>query len=63
MTRYDDMDESGGGISVSGHAPGPPRPAHNDSHGDTDWELALYGPGPARGPEEARGGGAPAGGR
>ncbi len=46
MTRYDDMDESGGGISVSGHAPGPPRPAHNDSHGDTDWELALYGPGP-----------------
>lgn len=46
MTRYDDMDESGGGISVSGHAPGPPRPAHNDSHGDTDWELALYAPGP-----------------
>ncbi len=22
MTRYDDMDESGGGISVSGQAPG-----------------------------------------
>jgi LCP family protein required for cell wall assembly len=47
MTRYDDMDESGGGISVSGHAPGPPRPASPDSHGDTDWELALYGPGPS----------------
>jgi LCP family protein required for cell wall assembly len=46
MTRYDDMDESGGGVSVSGHAPGPPRPAHNDSHGDTDWELAFYGRGP-----------------
>ncbi|MDX6333269.1 MAG: hypothetical protein QOG05_609 [Streptosporangiaceae bacterium] len=46
MTRYDDMDESGGGISVSGRAPGPPRPASSGSHGDTDWELALYGPGP-----------------
>jgi LCP family protein required for cell wall assembly len=46
MTRYDDMDESGGGISVSGRAPGPPRPASSDSPGDTDWELALYGPGP-----------------
>jgi LCP family protein required for cell wall assembly len=46
MTRYDDMDESGGGISVSGHAPGSLRPAPSDSHGDTDWELALYGPGP-----------------
>src|ERR1700723_4468038 len=45
MTRYDDMDESGGGISVSGHAPGSPRPALSDSRGDTDWELALYGPG------------------
>jgi LCP family protein required for cell wall assembly len=46
MTRYDDMDESGGGISVSGHAPGPPRPPQSDSHGDTDWQLALYGPEP-----------------
>ena len=46
MTRYDDMDESGGGISVSGHAPGPPRPAQLDSPGDTDWQLALYGPEP-----------------
>ena len=47
MTRYDDMDESGGGISVSGHAPGPPRPSYSDSHGDTDWDLALHGLGPA----------------
>ncbi len=47
MTRYDDMDESGGGISVSGHAPGPPRPSRSALHGDTDWELALYGSGPA----------------
>src|SRR6266545_2283940 len=46
MTRYDDMDESGGGVSVSGHAPGTPRPAQSDSPGDTDWELALYGPEP-----------------
>ena len=46
MTRYDDMDESGGGISVSGHAPGPPRSAQLDSPGDTDWQLALYGPEP-----------------
>jgi LCP family protein required for cell wall assembly len=46
MTRYDDMDESGGGISVSGHAPGTPRPAQLDSPGDTDWQLALYGPEP-----------------
>ena len=46
MTRYDDMDESGGGISVSGHAPGPPRPEQLDSPGDTDWQLALYGPEP-----------------
>jgi LCP family protein required for cell wall assembly len=44
MTRYDDMDEPGGGISVSGYAPGPPRPPGLDSHGDTDWQLALYGP-------------------
>jgi len=44
MTRYDDMDQSGGGISVSGYAPGPPRSAGLDSRGDTDWELALYGP-------------------
>ena len=44
MTRYDDMDESGGGISVSGHAPGP---GPSDSLGDTDWQLALYGPEPA----------------
>jgi len=47
MTRYDDMDESGGGVSVSGHAPRPPRPSRSDLHGDTDWELALYGSGPA----------------
>ena len=46
MTRYDDMDESGGGISVSGRAPGPPRPAQLGSPGDTDWQLALYGPEP-----------------
>jgi LCP family protein required for cell wall assembly len=46
MTRYDDMDESGGGISVSGRAPGPTRPASSDSGEDTDWELSLYGPGP-----------------
>ena len=46
MTRYDDMDESGGGISVSGHAPGPQRQAPSDSRGDTDWELGLYAPGP-----------------
>ncbi len=47
MTRYDDMDESGGGISVSGHAPGAPRPSYSDSRGDTDWDLAWHGPGPA----------------
>jgi len=46
MTPYDDTDESGGGISVSGHAPGPPRPEQLDSPGDTDWQLALYGPEP-----------------
>ena len=72
MTRYDDMDESGGGISVSGHAPGSPRPALPDSHGDTDWELALYGPGSAdqvprtdryRGSGGGSGGGRPDGGR
>jgi LCP family protein required for cell wall assembly len=72
MTRYDDMDESGGGISVSGHAPGSPRPALPDSHGDTDWELALYAPGPAdqaprtdryRGSGAGAGGGRPDGGR
>jgi hypothetical protein len=72
MTRYDDMDESGGGISVSGHAPGPPRPALSDSHGDTDWELALYGPGSAdqaprtdryRGSGGGSGGGRPDGGQ
>jgi len=44
MTRYDDMDEPGGGISVSGYAPGPPTSAQSDSRGDTDWQLALYGP-------------------
>jgi LCP family protein required for cell wall assembly len=66
MTRYDDMDESGGGISVTRHAPGPPRPAAPDSHGDTDWELALYGPGPEERPDphagRSGGGGAQAGG-
>ena len=46
MTRYDDMDESGGGISVSGHAPGPPRPARSESPWDTDWQFALSGPDP-----------------
>ena len=46
MTRYDDMDESGGGISVSGHAPGPPRQARSQSPWDTDWQPALYGPEP-----------------
>jgi LCP family protein required for cell wall assembly len=72
MTRYDDMDESGGGISVSGHAPGSARPALSDSHGDTDWELSLYGPGPEdqaprtdryRGSGAGSGGGRPDGGR
>ena len=43
MTRYDDMDQSGGGISVSGRAPGAPRAAALDSRGDPDWQLALYG--------------------
>ncbi len=66
MTRYDDMDESGGGISVSGHAPGPPRPAASDSLGDTDWQLALYGPEPEEHPDpragRSGGGGAQAGG-
>jgi LCP family protein required for cell wall assembly len=65
MTRYDDMDESGGGISVSGYAPGPPRPAGLDSHGDTDWQLALYGPEPEKAPDPRGGrggGGAQAGG-
>jgi LCP family protein required for cell wall assembly len=59
MTRYDDMDESGGGISVSGYAPAPPRPAGLDSRGDTDWQLALYGPEPAEAPDPraGRGGG------
>ena len=46
MTRYDDMDESGGGISVSGHAPGPPRPARSESPWDTDWQFAVSGPDP-----------------
>ena len=46
MTRYDDMDESGGGISVSGHAPGPPRPARSESPWDTDWQFAVHGPDP-----------------
>lgn len=55
MTRYDDMDESGGGISVSGHAPAPPRPAASDSGGDTDWELALYGPEPDEHPDPRAG--------
>ena len=55
MTRYDDMDESGGGISVSGHAPGPPLPAASDSRGDTDWQLALYGPEPDERPDPRAG--------
>jgi LCP family protein required for cell wall assembly len=61
MTRYDDMDQSGGGISVSGHAPGPPRPDGMDSRGDTDWQLALYGPEPKEVPDPraGRGGGVP----
>jgi hypothetical protein len=61
MTRYDDMDQSGGGISVSGYAPGPPRPEGMDSHGDTDWQLALYGPEPEEVPDPraGRGGGVP----
>ena len=67
MTRYDDMDESGGGISVSGYAPGPPQPAGADARGDTDWELALYGPEPEEVPDPrtgrgSGGGGTPAGG-
>ena len=61
MTRYDDMDQSGGGISVSGYAPGPPRPDEMDSRGDTDWQLALYGPEPEEVPDPraGRGGGVP----
>ena len=64
MTRYDDMDQPGGGISVSGYAPGTPRPDGLDSPGDTDWQLALYGPEPDEVPDpRARpGGGAQAGG-
>ena len=64
MTRYDDMDQSGGGISVSGYTPGPPRPDGLDSRGDTDWQVALYGPGPEEVPDPraGRGGGAAAGG-
>lgn len=64
MTRYDDMDQPGGGVSVSGYAPGPPRPAGSDSPGDTDWQLALYGPEPEAVPDPraGRGGGAPTGG-
>ena len=46
MTRYDDTDESGGGISVSGQAPGPPRPARSQSPWGTDWQIPLYGPEP-----------------
>ena len=65
MTRYDDMDEPGGGISVSGYAPGPPRPTGLDSPGDTDWQLALYRPEPegVPAPRAGRGGGAQPGGR
>ena len=67
MTRYDDMDHSGGGISVSGYAPGTPRPAGLDSRGDTDWQLALYGPDPEAVPDPRAGAGdgsgAQAGGR
>jgi LCP family protein required for cell wall assembly len=55
MTRYDDMDESGGGVSVSGYAPGAPRPAGFDSRGDTDWQLALYGPEPDEDPDPRAG--------
>jgi LCP family protein required for cell wall assembly len=59
MTRYDDTDESGGGVSVSGYAPGPPLLTGVDSRGDTDWQLALYGPGPEETPDPpaGRGGG------
>jgi LCP family protein required for cell wall assembly len=64
MTRYNDMDQSGGGISVSGYAPGPPRPDGLDSRGDTDWQVALYGPEPEEVPDAraGRGGSAAAGG-
>ena len=64
MTRYDDMDEPGGGISVSGYPPGPPRPTGLDSPGDTDWQLALYRPEPEEVPDPRAGrGGAQPGGR
>ena len=65
MTRYDDMDEPGGGISVSGSAPGQPRATGLGSGGDTDWELALYAPEPDEDPDPGAGragGGAAAGG-
>ncbi len=65
MTRYNDMDEPGGGISVSGPAPGPPRATGLGSGGDTDWELALYAPEPDEDPDPGAGragGGAAAGG-
>ena len=63
MTRYDDMDQPGGGVSVSGYAPGPPRSARLDSRGDTDWQLALYGPDPEEDPDPpaGRGGGSSGG--
>ena len=61
MTRYDDTDESGGGISVTGRAPAAPQPAPADSGGDTDWQLALYGPEPGDSPP-GRAGGSPGGG-
>jgi LCP family protein required for cell wall assembly len=55
MTRYDDMDKSGGGISVSGYAPGAPRPAGSDPPGDTDWQLALHAPEPEEAPDPRAG--------
>jgi LCP family protein required for cell wall assembly len=61
MTRYDDMDQSGGGVSVSGYAPGLPRPGGLDSRGDTDWQLALYGPQPEADPDPRAGRGGSSG--
>ncbi|HUY51476.1 MAG TPA: LCP family protein [Streptosporangiaceae bacterium] len=44
MTRYDDLDEPGGGVSLSGHAlPGQPVPAQSGPPGDSDWQSSSYG--------------------